>query len=86
MALCFQNPGSVVVVLANAEHDVDMTAGNLVHAPLALDEVGSSSTVGHGGEGFGGSYVSLGAAGVRRRCRGPEQSLFRHQPGGRSCW
>ena len=32
MALCFQNPGIVVVVLANAEHDVDTTAGDLVHA------------------------------------------------------
>jgi D-alanyl-D-alanine carboxypeptidase len=32
-ALCFQNPGIVVVVLANAEeHDVDTTAGNLVDA------------------------------------------------------
>ncbi|MEO7397134.1 MAG: serine hydrolase domain-containing protein [Ilumatobacteraceae bacterium] len=32
-ALCFQNPGIVVVVLANAEeHDVDTTAGDLVHA------------------------------------------------------
>jgi D-alanyl-D-alanine carboxypeptidase len=32
-ALCFQDPGIVVVVLANAEnHDADTTAGNLVHA------------------------------------------------------
>jgi D-alanyl-D-alanine carboxypeptidase len=32
-ALCFQNPGIVVVVLANAEeHDVDTTAGELVQA------------------------------------------------------
>jgi D-alanyl-D-alanine carboxypeptidase len=32
-ALCFQDPGIVVVVLANAEeHDVDTTAGKLVHA------------------------------------------------------
>jgi D-alanyl-D-alanine carboxypeptidase len=32
-ALCFQDPGIVVVVLANAdEHDVDMTAGSLVDA------------------------------------------------------
>jgi hypothetical protein len=32
-ALCFQNPGIVVVVLANAEeHDVDTTAGSLVDA------------------------------------------------------
>ena len=32
-ALCFQNPGIVVVVLANAEeHDVDTTAGNLWRA------------------------------------------------------
>jgi D-alanyl-D-alanine carboxypeptidase len=30
VALCFQNPGSVVVVLANAEHDVDTVAGRLV--------------------------------------------------------
>ena len=30
-AFCFQNPGLVVVVLANAaEHDVETTAGNLV--------------------------------------------------------
>jgi hypothetical protein len=29
----FQNPGIVVVVPANAEeHDVDTTAGNLMHA------------------------------------------------------
>jgi hypothetical protein len=32
-ALCFQNPGIVVVVLANAEeHDVDTTAGRLWRA------------------------------------------------------
>ena len=32
-ALCFQDPGIVVVVLANAEeHDVDMTAGSLWQA------------------------------------------------------
>ena len=32
-ALCFQNPGIVVVVLSNAEeHDVDTTAGNLWRA------------------------------------------------------
>ena len=32
-ALCFQNPGIVVVVLANAEeHDVDTVAGDLVDA------------------------------------------------------
>ena len=32
-ALCFQDPGTVVVVLANAaEHDVDTTAGSLVDA------------------------------------------------------
>ena len=32
-ALCFQNPGIVVVVLANDdEHDADTTAGELVHA------------------------------------------------------
>jgi D-alanyl-D-alanine carboxypeptidase len=32
-ALCFQDPGIVVVVLSNAdEHDVDTTAGKLVHA------------------------------------------------------
>jgi CubicO group peptidase (beta-lactamase class C family) len=32
-ALCFQNPGMVVVVLANSEeHDVDTTAGNLWRA------------------------------------------------------
>jgi D-alanyl-D-alanine carboxypeptidase len=31
-ALCFPNPGMVVVVLANAEHDVDTTAGDLVEA------------------------------------------------------
>jgi hypothetical protein len=32
--LCFQDPGIVVVVLANAEevHDVDTTAGRLVQA------------------------------------------------------
>jgi D-alanyl-D-alanine carboxypeptidase len=28
-ALCFQDPGMVVVVLANTEHDVETTAGNL---------------------------------------------------------
>ena len=33
LALCFQDPGIVVVVLANAEeHDVDTTAGNLWRA------------------------------------------------------
>jgi len=33
VALCFQDPGIVVVVLANAaEHDVDTTAGDLVDA------------------------------------------------------
>jgi D-alanyl-D-alanine carboxypeptidase len=32
VALCFQDPGSVVVVLANAEHDVDTVAGDLVRA------------------------------------------------------
>jgi len=32
-AFCFQDPGLVVVVLANsAEHDVETTAGNLVLA------------------------------------------------------
>jgi D-alanyl-D-alanine carboxypeptidase len=31
-ALCFQNPGIVVVVLANAEHDVDTVAGDLWRA------------------------------------------------------
>lgn len=31
-ALCFQDPGIVVVVLANAEHDVDTTAGALWRA------------------------------------------------------
>ena len=31
-ALCFQNPGIVVVVLANAEHDVDTIAGDLWQA------------------------------------------------------
>ena len=32
-ALCFQNPGMVVVALANSEeHDVDTTAGNLLRA------------------------------------------------------
>jgi D-alanyl-D-alanine carboxypeptidase len=31
-ALCFQDPGIVVVVLANAEHDVDTIAGMLVQA------------------------------------------------------
>lgn len=31
-ALCFHNPGTVVVVLANAEHDVDATAGALWRA------------------------------------------------------
>jgi D-alanyl-D-alanine carboxypeptidase len=30
VALCFPNPGIVVVVLANAEHDVDTAAGHLV--------------------------------------------------------
>jgi len=33
VALCFQNPGIVVVVLANAEeHDVEPVAGRLVQA------------------------------------------------------
>jgi D-alanyl-D-alanine carboxypeptidase len=32
VALCFPNQGIVVVVLANAEHDVDTLAGNLVQA------------------------------------------------------
>jgi D-alanyl-D-alanine carboxypeptidase len=32
VALCFQDPVSVVVVLANAEHDVDTLAGDLVEA------------------------------------------------------
>ena len=32
MALCFPDRGIVVVVLANAEHDVDTLAGNLVQA------------------------------------------------------
>lgn len=32
VALCFQNPGIVVVVLANAEHDVDTVAGDLWRA------------------------------------------------------
>jgi hypothetical protein len=31
-ALCFQQQGIVVTVLANAEHDVDTSAGNLVQA------------------------------------------------------
>ena len=31
-ALCFQDPASVVVVLGNAEHDVDTLAGELVQA------------------------------------------------------
>ena len=31
-ALCFQKQGIVVVVLANGEHDVDTTAGNLWRA------------------------------------------------------
>jgi hypothetical protein len=32
-ALCFQDPGTVVVVLANTEdHDVDTTVGNLADA------------------------------------------------------
>ena len=32
-ALCFQDPGIVIVVLSNgAEHDVETTAGNLVDA------------------------------------------------------
>jgi hypothetical protein len=36
-ALCFQDPGIVVVVLANAAgHDVDTTAGNLVDAASSL--------------------------------------------------
>jgi hypothetical protein len=37
-ALCFQDPGIVVVVLANAEHDVDTTAGNLVSSRHHLSE------------------------------------------------
>ena len=37
LALCFQDPGIVVVVLANAEHDVDTVAGELV-GPPAPDE------------------------------------------------
>ena len=32
VALCFQDHGIVVVVLANAEHDLDTTAGKLVYA------------------------------------------------------
>lgn len=32
VALCFQDTGSVVVVLANTEHDVDTVAGKLVQA------------------------------------------------------
>ena len=32
LALCFPKEGIVVVVLANAEHDVDTAAGNLVQA------------------------------------------------------
>jgi D-alanyl-D-alanine carboxypeptidase len=32
VALCFENPGIVVVVLANAEHDVDTVAGDLWRA------------------------------------------------------
>ena len=32
VALCFPKQGIVVVVLANAEHNVDTTAGNLVQA------------------------------------------------------
>ena len=32
VALCFPNQGIVVVVMANAEHDVDTLAGNLVQA------------------------------------------------------
>ena len=32
VALCFPNDGIVVTVLANAEHDVDTAAGNLVQA------------------------------------------------------
>lgn len=32
VALCFQDSGSVVVVLANTEHDVDTIAGHLVQA------------------------------------------------------
>ena len=34
VALCFQSPVSVVVVLANAEHDVDTLAGRLVQAAM----------------------------------------------------
>jgi hypothetical protein len=30
VALCFPDPGIVVVVLANADHDVDTVAGSLV--------------------------------------------------------
>lgn len=32
VALCFQDSGTVVVVLANADHDVDVLAGQLVRA------------------------------------------------------
>ncbi len=32
VALCFQDPVSVVVVLANADHDIDTVAGDLVRA------------------------------------------------------
>jgi CubicO group peptidase (beta-lactamase class C family) len=32
VALCFPDPGIVVVVLANADHDVDTVAGSLVQA------------------------------------------------------
>jgi len=36
VALCFPNPGIVVVVLlANADHDVDTVAGRLVRAANA---------------------------------------------------
>jgi hypothetical protein len=32
VALCFRDPVSVIVVLANGEHDVDTVAGDLVQA------------------------------------------------------
>ena len=32
VALCFPDDGTVVTVLANAEHDVDTVAGDLVQA------------------------------------------------------
>jgi D-alanyl-D-alanine carboxypeptidase len=37
VALCFQDPVSVVVVLANNEHDVDTLAGELVRAAVSAD-------------------------------------------------